>query len=396
MSMAQMKKMELIEKMGADGKIIKMLGKSIFLFSKTNCFRRVCYHIVKHPWYDNIVLLLIAISTILLTLDNPNMDDKGDLANVLSIFDYVLTTLFTLECMINVILFGFLCNGKTSYARDPWNVMDLVIVFFSIFTIILSSQGGGNDLSILKVFRMLRVLRPLRFLKRNLGLKIQVVSLMNAIPGIANLLLISILILMIFGIQAVGLLKGTFYYCDFTNVPEYAQDEIKTKWDCLDYGGDWVNQEGNFDNVVNAMVTMFGMMSTEGWLEVMWAAVDSTEVHQVPSRNNQMGFIVFFSFFMIIGSLFILNLFVGVVINTFNIEKEKLSRNNLMTEVQNEYVEVLIKCYQLRPLKAVVQTGNKCRDSMMKVAQHTAFEIFIFVCICCNTIVLAMSWYGMD
>ena len=85
--------------------------------------------------------------------------------------------------------------------------------------------------------------------------------------------------------------------------------------------------------MVNAMVTMFGMMSTEGWLEVMWAAVDSTEVHQVPSRNNQMGFIVFFSFFMIIGSLFILNLFVGVVINTFNIEKEKLSRNNLMTEV---------------------------------------------------------------
>jgi len=73
---------------------------------------------------------------------------------------------------------------------------------------------------------MLRVLRPLRFLKRNLGLKIQVISLMNAIPGIGNLLLISMLILMIFGIQAVGLLKGTFYYCDTENIPEYAHDEI--------------------------------------------------------------------------------------------------------------------------------------------------------------------------
>ena len=47
----------------------------------------------------------------------------------------------------------------------------------------------------------------------------------------------------------------------------------------MDYGGDWVNQEANFDNVINAMVTMFGMMSTEGWLEVMWSAVDSTVVH---------------------------------------------------------------------------------------------------------------------
>lgn len=119
--------------------------------------------------------------------------------------------------------------------------MDLIIVFFSLFTIILASQGGGADLSILKVFRMLRVLRPLRFLKRNLGLKIQVVSLMNAIPGIANLLLISLLILMIFGIQAVGLLKGTFYYCETTNVPDYAIGEIQTKWDCLDYGGEWIN-----------------------------------------------------------------------------------------------------------------------------------------------------------
>ena len=44
----------------------------------------------------------------------------------------------------------------------------------------------------------------------------------------------------------------------------------------MDFGGDWVNQEANFDNLVNAMVTMFGMMSTEGWLEVMWSAVDAT------------------------------------------------------------------------------------------------------------------------
>ena len=114
-----------------------MVGKSLFLFSKENWLRKVCYHIVKFKHYDNIVLLLIAISTILLTLDNPNMDDKGMMAEVLQKFDYVLTTLFTLEALINIILFGFLCNGKSSYVRDPWNVMDLIIVFFSIFTLVL-------------------------------------------------------------------------------------------------------------------------------------------------------------------------------------------------------------------------------------------------------------------
>ena len=148
--------------------------------------------------------------------------------------------------------------------------------------------------------------------------------------------------------------------------------------------------------MLNAMVTMFGMMTTEGWLEIMWSAVDSTKIHQVPQRNNKLPFIAFFSLFMIIGSLFILNLFVGVVINTFNIEKEKLSHNSQMTDLQDEYCEVLIKCYQLKPLKVAVQTGNKCRDAMLKIVQHQAFEIFIFVCICLNTVVLAMHWYGMD
>lgn len=57
---------------------------------------------------------------------------------MLGVFDYVLTTLFTFECMINIILFGLICNGKSSYAKDPWNVMDLLIVIFSILTIVLA------------------------------------------------------------------------------------------------------------------------------------------------------------------------------------------------------------------------------------------------------------------
>ena len=144
------------------------------------------------------------------------------------------------------------------------------------------------------------------------------------------------------------------------------------------------------------MTTLFGMMSTEGWMDVMWNAVDSTEIHQVPRRNENPFFVFFFMFFMVIGTLFILNLFVGVVINTFDKEKEKLSRNNLMTDLQNEYCEVLIKCYQSKPARAIVQTGSKCRDFAQNIAEHKVFELFIFTCICLNTVVLALAWYGID
>lgn len=340
-----MKKLEIIQRLGLDNREIKVVGRSCFLFAPDNRFRQFCYKIVKWSYYDTVVLFFIAISTLLLTLDNPNNDPNGDMDSFLKICDYVLTGVFTIECAINIILLGFLCNGQRSYARDPWNIMDLIIVFFSLFTILLTNSVGSIDLSILKIFRMLRVLRPLRFLKRNLGLKIQVISLMKSIPGVANLLIISVLILLIFGIQAVNLLKGKLYSCELGNVPEYVHEEIVTKWDCLDYGGEWLNSKHNFDNVINAMTTMFGMMTTEGWLDVMWEAVDSTQLHQMPRLNAHPAYIFFFTFFMIVGTLFILNLFVGVVINTFDKEKEKLSNNNMMTDLQNEYCEILIKCY---------------------------------------------------
>ena len=78
-----MKKIELIEKQGTLSKKIRMIGKSCFLFTKENWLRKVCYNIVKYKHYDNIVLFLIAVSTILLTLDNPNMNDEGVMAEVL-------------------------------------------------------------------------------------------------------------------------------------------------------------------------------------------------------------------------------------------------------------------------------------------------------------------------
>jgi hypothetical protein len=47
----------------------------------------------------------------------------------------------------------------------------------------------------------------------------------------------------------------------------------------LDYGGVWVNQDSNFDNVGNSVLTLFASITTEGWTDVMWLAIDSTKKH---------------------------------------------------------------------------------------------------------------------
>ena len=142
------------------------------------------------------------------------------------------------------------------------------------------------------------------------------------------MLAITMLILMLFGIQSVNFFAGKMFFCNMDNMPKSVHNKVLSEWDCYDYGGEWLVHDSNFDNVSIAMLTMFTMMTTEGWNAVMWLAIDATEIHQVPKLNNRPEFIFFFVIFMIFGFLFILNLFVGVVLNRFDLEKNKLSHNN--------------------------------------------------------------------
>lgn len=79
-------------------------------------------------------------------------------------------------------------------------------------------------------------------------------------------------------------------------------------------------------------------------------------------------FILFFILFLILGFLFILNLFVGVVLNTFNLEKDKLSNNNKLTKLQHEYLEVMNHCYKTYPEELKSETGSRIRDICSRVA----------------------------
>ena len=163
--------------------------------------------------------------------------------------------------------------------HDSWNILDFIIVLCSLVSIVSVSL----NLEFLKIFRLLRVLRPLRMLKRNFGMKIQVVSLLNSIPSIANLLAITALLLMVFGMQGVNFFAGKLYYCNMNeSIPKHVHEKVLSEWDCYDYGGEWLLPDSNFDNIGYSMLTMFTMMTTEGWNQVMWKAIDATEIHQVP------------------------------------------------------------------------------------------------------------------
>ena len=130
-----------------------------------------------------------------------------------------------------------------------------------------------------------------------------------------------------FSVLGVTFFKGLFYNCAGENI----SGDVKTKWECLDGGGEWVTRPDNFDDVFSAMMTLFTAVTTEGWASIMWSGVDSTKPNLVPSFENKKGYVFYFVFFIILGSLIILNLFVGVVVDTNAREKRKIMRTHHLT-----------------------------------------------------------------
>ena len=93
---------------------------------------------------------------------------------------------------------------------------------------------------------------------------------------------------------------------------------METKWDCIDQGGLWLNRTFNFDNMIHGLVMLFVMSTTAGWSEMMFQTIESNDIDLVPGKDKNIYWVLFFVIFMIVGCFFFLNLFIGVVINTFH------------------------------------------------------------------------------
>jgi hypothetical protein len=89
-----------------------------------------------------------------------------------------------------------------------------------------------------------------------------------------------------------------------------------------------------FDNAANALITLFVLATTAGWADVMIQCATSTDIDYIagPRESASPVWIFFFILFIMVGAFFFLNLFVGVVISTFNSEHDKLGGNDLLSE----------------------------------------------------------------
>jgi hypothetical protein len=138
------------------------------------------YRLISSKYFDRGILMLIVISSIKLVWDTYyiNNNENTDLSYLL---DIIFTAIFLVECIIKIIAIGFFYEQGT-YLRDNWNILDFIIVVISIIEISVANV----DLSVIKIFRLLRTLRPLRFISHNESMRLVVMSLMQSLVSIFN------------------------------------------------------------------------------------------------------------------------------------------------------------------------------------------------------------------
>lgn len=146
--------------------LAKLEYNSLCILGPNNRMRVKLYEFVNHSSFDNIVLVLIVLSCMMLAIEHPLDNPNGKKAIILGKIDKVVSYIFLVECLTKIIVYGFLFNGSQSYLRNPWNILDFIIVATSMASLIMVNV----DLSFVKSLRILRVLRPLRMISRNKGL----------------------------------------------------------------------------------------------------------------------------------------------------------------------------------------------------------------------------------
>uniref|UniRef100_A0A669CEA5 Voltage-dependent T-type calcium channel subunit alpha n=1 Tax=Oreochromis niloticus TaxID=8128 RepID=A0A669CEA5_ORENI len=361
---------------------------ALYLFSPENPFRMWCQKVISHRLFDHIVLVFIFLNCITIALERPDIKNDSTERHFLSVSNYIFTVIFLAEMAIKVVALGF-CFGKQSYLQSSWNILDGVLVFVSLIDILvyLAYHGENKILGILRVLRLLRTLRPLRVISRAPGLKLVVETLITSLRPIGNIVLICCAFFIIFGILGVQLFKGKFYHCD-------GQDtrNITNKSDCVQANYRWIRKKYNFDNLIQALMSLFVLSCKDGWVTIMYDGLDAVGVDQQVTVNNNPWMLLYFISFLLIVSFFVLNMFVGVVVENFH-----KCRQDQEEEEARLREEKRIKMKEKKRRKA--KLGRYYDDySPLRLSIHSLctshhLDLFITFIICVNVFTMSIEHY---
>jgi len=263
------------------------------------------HKMVQSRRFEVFIMACIVINVILMACEYYRMDQQ--LLTVLFGAEVIFLSIFTLEAIFKIWAWGYVF-----YFSDRWNQFDFFIVLAS-YCLLLPLSKLGVNVNVLRIFRFSRVLRFVRLIKFYSRLRMLMKTLSASIPALWNiglLLFIQIFVFTIFGMRLFGP-----YDCDVTDTP------------CE---GDAVH--ANFSNFIIGANLLYRVATSDGW-----TVIYERYLHLMENKR-WLVHIYFISFFFL-GTLVLLNLFIGFVLEAFG-DNQELSKMDGILEPIRQWRDV--------------------------------------------------------
>ena len=369
------KDLERSKRASAAAERMQLRGVSLGLFPTDSPVRLALMRVVRNPYFDHLILACILTGSVLLAVNGPTNDGDTRVWRYVCYVEFAFVIIFTVEMLFKILVQGFYFCPQ-GYLKDPWNMLDLVVVVVGWLTndCLVVIPFGAEGVSALRTLRVLRVLRPLRVVQRMPGMRLVVMVLFECTPVFINICFVVFFFFAVFAIMGVQFFKGIFWYCNDGDVVDVDQC-----WGCFadEEGGNphplcpegssrrvWRNAKMNFDNTMNSLLTLYEVAGLEMWLDVMYSAMDGGSCARdargvkdfpfgcQPQQEENATAAWFFVLFILVGVFIVMNLFVGAVVDKFNELKEANGGGALLkTEEQQQYCESIRLMARMRPFR---------------------------------------------
>jgi len=409
-----------------EGQQARLEGNSLFLLSPTNPIRVALYQLVTNKWFDGAMLVVIVAASLALCFDDASAVEGSTKGRVLYILDIVFCALFGIEALLKILAYGLIFNGPHSYMRSGWNLLDLLVVSVQVLVLVLEAVIS-TDLTWLRAFQAVRALRPIRVAARIEGIRVVVVALGLTLPAVSEVILVASLFYFIFAVLGVELFMGKFFLCSSDGEqlnPYYLvpSGNINRTWCEANDGSQTITSSyyhsqigvavppwtldtqwgsngvlNRFDNVIMAIWVLIQMATLENWAEVMYQAMQTTQVNEQPLQGANDSVAIYFVVFIIFCSFFILNLVIGVSIDKFNrLKKARGGRSLLLTDRQQDWLTIQRMMATTKPKARYPVPSNALRRACYHVALSNTFDKAMVLVIIANIVTMCMTHEGMS
>ena len=246
-----------------------------------------CKSIVNSKIFQRLILVTILLAGVVVGVQTFKAFAREH-AIVLNTLDSFILGIFVIEAVIKILAEG---NRPQNYFRNPWNIFDFIIVVACLLGPVINL--GAEFLPVLRLARILRVLRLVSAIPK---LQLLVSCLLRSLPSMFYVSILLFLLFYIYGTMAVFL---------------FAE-----------------NDPIHFRNLQTSILSLFRVVTLEDWTDVMYINMYGSENYGYSSNDlakwtpisssSPLGGALFFVSFVLIGTMIVLNLVIGVIMNSMD------------------------------------------------------------------------------